>query len=352
MITGFPPSPFAERPVRNLFNLIGAGLGFAAAMLVIIAGTDTSGLAQSPTGGSGIAVALILVGALGVLANERVGAALVVGGGVNLLAVGISTAIHYVSTKHGPSVPVSDILTIVAGIVALAAVALSFPGLKTQGNIIIGACAAAAGLVFAVAEIYVMHRLPAGRLGQYALPYIVVALVMIIAPLIGRIGTIAAAAAATPFLQQAASVLRHGGSSFNGLYRYGVPAALLAILLAAIVNGVLRHGLGAGAGADAAAPGAVPATQTMLWAGTMPAGTQVVAGGVMALDPWAQHGPNGSMAVLPTNVVQISQGMTVPYNPARWIIDPYKRFDQRWWDGVRWTADVIGTNGEIYKDPM
>ncbi|MBL8775740.1 MAG: DUF2510 domain-containing protein [Acidimicrobiales bacterium] len=35
----------------------------------------------------------------------------------------------------------------------------------------------------------------------------------------------------------------------------------------------------------------------------------------------------------------------------RWYADPTGRFAQRWWDGSRWTADVVLAGGQQTADP-
>lgn len=60
-------------------------------------------------------------------------------------------------------------------------------------------------------------------------------------------------------------------------------------------------------------------------------------------------GPAATMTVpgATTTVVQ-----PPPLGPAgRWYADPTGRFAQRWWDGGRWTADVVLANGQQSADP-
>ncbi|MCU1358944.1 MAG: hypothetical protein JWN99_233 [Ilumatobacteraceae bacterium] len=37
---------------------------------------------------------------------------------------------------------------------------------------------------------------------------------------------------------------------------------------------------------------------------------------------------------------------------ANWHRDPSERFDQRYWDGVRWTEHVTGPNGQAIDHPV
>lgn len=50
--------------------------------------------------------------------------------------------------------------------------------------------------------------------------------------------------------------------------------------------------------------------------------------------------PSGAVAPPPPGVV------------GQWYADPTGRFAQRWWDGGRWTADVILANGQRSADPV
>jgi|GEM_PF-2427592 len=362
MITGFPPSPFVERPVRNVINLIGAALGFLAAILVIVAATERNSAAVQFAAGSGLASMLLLFGSIAVFADERAGAALVVGGGVSSIAQAVQVVIELHNNKGGPAVPVSAKLIIAAGIVAIFATLLSFPALRTKGNSIIAAMGAIGGLLFAVSEIYVARHLPATRLLQFAAPFVIVALVMIVTPFLGRVGALAALATAIPFVQSAAVDLRTDIGR-GDLFRFGVPAALLLIIAAAFVLGLVAASSNAAPNYVAAGPyGYAPMSTASqpavlpngMWAPTMPGAPVQVVGTGTAMgtpDPWNQPGQESSVSVLATTVVPVAPAVVNVANPARWEADPYGRFEKRYWDGTRWTEHV-SSKGSAILDPI
>jgi hypothetical protein len=361
MITGFPPSPFVERPVRNVLNLVGAGLGFLSAILGVIASTAGNGGVEAATVGLGLPLMLVLFGSIAVFAGERVGAALVVGGGVNLVAQGIRAVVQYHEAKGGPAISVSGKLVIILAVVAVFAVALSFGALKTRGNPFVAAVGAVGGVLFGVSEIFPGRHLTSTRLMQFAAPIVVVALIMIVTPLLGRVGSLAGLAAAVPFIQGAANNLRNDAGA-GGLFRYGVPLALLLVLAAAFVLGLIAADTSQAVFMPAAAPygyapmptaGQPVVAPAGMWAQTVP-GVPVLAGTGMAVgaaDPWSHPGQESSTAVLATTVVPIAPAVVNVANPARWEADPYGRFEKRYWDGTRWTEHV-STKGSTSVDPV
>ncbi len=59
-------------------------------------------------------------------------------------------------------------------------------------------------------------------------------------------------------------------------------------------------------------------------------------------------GPAAVMAVPGTATVVGPRPLSAA---GRWYADPTGRFAQRWWDGGRWTADVVLANGQQSADP-
>ena len=50
-------------------------------------------------------------------------------------------------------------------------------------------------------------------------------------------------------------------------------------------------------------------------------------------------------------LIGVDEYMLSDVNPARWVKDPFGRFDLRYWDGKKWTEHV-STNGSQSKDPI
>lgn len=71
----------------------------------------------------------------------------------------------------------------------------------------------------------------------------------------------------------------------------------------------------------------------------------VPVGLVLWLVSRATRDPAGPAAVMTVGPA------TAGIGPGRWYADPTGRFAQRWWDGGRWTAEVILANGQQSADP-
>lgn len=62
--------------------------------------------------------------------------------------------------------------------------------------------------------------------------------------------------------------------------------------------------------------------------------------------------PMGPAAVMTVPGATTTVVGPAPIGPSgRWFADPTGRFAQRWWDGSRWTADVVLANGQQSADP-
>ena len=59
----------------------------------------------------------------------------------------------------------------------------------------------------------------------------------------------------------------------------------------------------------------------------------------------------GSMDATTVRTVPPTAAGSTPSGSGRWYADPTGRFAQRWWDGSRWTADVVLAGGQQTADP-
>lgn len=67
---------------------------------------------------------------------------------------------------------------------------------------------------------------------------------------------------------------------------------------------------------------------------------------------WATAASQTAPASLPSSATTTptSQPQTTPAVPADWYPDPSRRYEYRYWDGVKWT-DNVARAGVTYKDP-